>query len=254
MVVTLRWVNDELDAHEEFIGLHSLPSTEARTIVSVIQDVLLCLNLSMSKVRGQCCDGASSMSGIRTGVAKQILDVEPRALYTHCYGHSLNLAASDTLQKCKLMKSALEITHEITKLVKYSPRKEYLFHQIKDELAPECPGIRVLCPTRWTVRAESMKNIIENHSVLAELWDHACSVVKDTDMIARIRGVAAQMTLLDFFYGLVLGELLLQHTDNLSRALQHSSISAAEGPVIATMTVTTLRSLRADDSFNVFLG
>ena len=148
------------------------------------------------------------MSGIRTGVAKQILDVEPCALYTHCYGHSLNLAASDTLQKCKLMKCALEATHEITKLVKYSPRREYLFRQIKDELAPDCPGIRVLCPTRWTVRAESMKSIIYNYSVLAEQWDHACSVVKDTDMIARIRGVAAQK-LLDFFYGLVLGELLL---------------------------------------------
>ena len=29
MVVTLRWMDDKLDAHEEFIGLHSLPSTEA---------------------------------------------------------------------------------------------------------------------------------------------------------------------------------------------------------------------------------
>ena len=84
------------------------------------------------------------------------------------------------------MKFALEATHEITKLVKYSPRREYLFSQIKDELAPDCPGIRVLCPTRWTVRAESMKSIIDNYSVLAELWDHACSVVKDTDMIVQI--------------------------------------------------------------------
>ena len=43
----------------------------------------------------------------------------------------------------------------------------------------------------------------------------------DTDMNARIRGVAAQMTLFDFFYGLVLGDLLLQYSDNLSRVLQH---------------------------------
>ena len=70
-----------------------------------------------------------------------------------------------------------------------------------------------------------------------------------TDMIARIRSLAAQMSLFDFFYGLVLGELLLRHSDDLSRALQHSSISAAEGQVIASMTVTTLR---ADDSFDPF--
>ena len=42
------------------------------------------------------------------GVAKQIQDAEPRAIYMHCYGHSLNLAANDTVQHCKVMKVALE--------------------------------------------------------------------------------------------------------------------------------------------------
>ena len=65
-----------------------------------------------------------------------------KALYTHCYSHSLNLAASDTLQNCKVMKTALETTHEITKLIKYSPRRQNLFDSIKEELAP----IRVLFP------------------------------------------------------------------------------------------------------------
>ena len=30
-----------------------------------------------------------------SGVAKQIQDEEPRALFTHCYGHSLPLRATD---------------------------------------------------------------------------------------------------------------------------------------------------------------
>ena len=32
------------------------------------------------------------MSRIRNGVAKHISDIEPRAIFTHCYGHALNLA------------------------------------------------------------------------------------------------------------------------------------------------------------------
>ena len=40
------------------------------------------------------------MAGCRTGVASQILSIESRALYTHCYGHSLNLAMRDTIKKC----------------------------------------------------------------------------------------------------------------------------------------------------------
>ena len=81
---------------------------------------------------------------------------------------------------------ALETTHEITKLVKYSPRREGLFDKIKGELAPDNTGVRVLCPTRWTVRDTSMQSIIQNYSVLQELLEEAIDMVRDTETIARI--------------------------------------------------------------------
>ena len=40
-----------------------------------------------------------------------------------------------------------------------------------------------------------------------------------------------------------LGELILRHTDNLSKALQSTSMSA-EGVRVAGMTIITLQSLR----------
>ena len=209
------------------------------------------MNLTLAKARGQCYDGASNMCGIRSGVAKQIQDEEPRALFTHCYGHSLSLAASDTIKKCKTMKSALETTYEITKLVKYSPRRENLFRDIKGEIAPGTPGVRVLCPTRWTVRADSMQSIIHNYSVLQSLWDQAADIVHDTETIARIRGVAAHMQSFEFFFGLVLGEILLRHTDNLSKTLQ-KNYSASEGQRVADMTKRTLHGIRDEESFDLF--
>ena len=39
------------------------------------------------------------------------MDEEPRAVYTHCYGQSLNLAASEAITNSKLMKDALDTTH-----------------------------------------------------------------------------------------------------------------------------------------------
>ena len=98
------------------------------------------------------------------------------------------------------MKSALETTNEITKLVKYSPRRERLFDEIEDNIAPGTPGIQVLCPTRWTVRTDSMLSIIQNYTVLNDLWEKACDVVGDTETIARIHGVAAQMASLTFIF------------------------------------------------------
>ena len=53
----------------------------------------------------------------KRGAAKRISDLEPRAVYTHCYGHALYLAAADTLKQSKLMKDTLDTTREITKLI-----------------------------------------------------------------------------------------------------------------------------------------
>lgn len=75
-----------------------MDSTEAEMIFATIKDVFLHLNLAISKVCGQCYDGASAMSGTKSGVVKKMCDAELRAVYTHCYGHSLNLACSDTIR------------------------------------------------------------------------------------------------------------------------------------------------------------
>ena len=118
MILCLRYVDDDLGVHEEVLGLHSLESTSAESIVSTAKDVLLRLNLRINNCRGQCYDGASSMSGSKSGVATKILDLEPRALYTHCYGHALNLATQDTLKGIKIMQDVLDTVYEITKLIK----------------------------------------------------------------------------------------------------------------------------------------
>ena len=39
--------------------------------------------------------------GIRFGVAKQILDEKPRAVYAHCDSYSIDLAINDSIKACK---------------------------------------------------------------------------------------------------------------------------------------------------------
>ena len=82
LVNVFRYVDDDLHVHEEFVGLYQLDTTDAKTIVSVLKDVILALNLDIHKLRGQCYDEASTMSGAKAGVAKMILDEEPCAYYT----------------------------------------------------------------------------------------------------------------------------------------------------------------------------
>ena len=186
LVICIRWIrNSDLEVHEDVIGLYAVTDIYAATIVKVIRDALVRMKLGLSKCRGQCYDGASNMSGPRSGVAKQLRDDEPRALYLHCHGHALNLAVGDAIKRCKHTKDALDIAFEVSKLVKFSPKR------------------------------------------------------------------TAQLTF-SFFFGANLAELVLKHTDNLSKTLQSTSMSASEGAYIAAMTVKTLKLLRTDDQFTAF--
>ena len=87
-------VHHELEVHEEFVSLHKVDKINADKLVAVIKDVILCLNFDLHHCRGQCCDGAVNMAGSRSGTATQICHVEKRAVFTHCYGHALNLAVA----------------------------------------------------------------------------------------------------------------------------------------------------------------
>ena len=53
----------------------------------------------------------------------------------------------------------------------------------------------------------------------------------------------------NYYFGISVAELVLKHGDNLSKALQNETISAAEGQRLAAMTVTTLTKMRDADLF-----
>ena len=58
-------------------------------------------------------------------------------------------------------------------------------------------------------------------------------------MRARIGGVAKQMETFSFFFAVELGRVVLNMADNLSGALQGSTVSASEGQSLMHMTLTT---------------
>uniref|UniRef100_A0A1X7UIB2 Uncharacterized protein n=1 Tax=Amphimedon queenslandica TaxID=400682 RepID=A0A1X7UIB2_AMPQE len=85
------------------------------------------------------------------------------------------------------------------------------------------------------------------------VWDEAKSILSDTDTIGTINGVSSYMEKISFFIGVALGELILGHSDNLSKSLQSKVLTAAQGQHQAELTVKTLESLRNDASFILFL-
>lgn len=253
LTLCLRWVDEVFNVHEDFLGFYEVEDIKSDTIVSAIRDVLLRTQLSLDNCRGQCYDGASNMLGKRSGVAKQILDIQPKAFVTHCHCHSLSLSVKETTKESKILSNTMDTSGEIAKLIKYSPKREKKLESIKvTNEEDESKGISKLSVTRWTVRADWFQRIIDNYSFLYELWDECLKELGlNRDIKSRIIGCKAQMGTFDLYFGLKLGKLLYAHTDKLSQTLQIEKISAVSSKRLAMLTVKTISDLNNAESFNL---
>ena len=256
-VVCIRWVDETLTDHEDVIGVYNVGTIDADALTAAIHDVLLRMNLKMSQCRGQCYDGASNMAGSKNGVAARLLAEEPRALLTHCYCHALNLAVGGAMKLSKVCRDALDTAFEVSKLIRFSPKRNYALDCIKAENSAEeesgpSHGIRSFCPTRWTVRGDAIESILDNYDDLKRLWQECLETRLQPDIKGRIIGVQTQMSNFNTLFGLHMSKKILKITDNLSRTLQKHTMSAAEGQAIAKLTVRTLKTMRNDESFALF--
>ena len=234
---------------------------DATTMVNVIKDIFLRLGLDKAKLRGQRYDDCSTMMGKKKGVTTLIKqDVQALALSTHCYAHSLNLACRDWIKNSTVVSNSLDMSYEITKLVKFSPKRdshlrkihEEEYYENKEKLSGKMQTLILFSQTHWTVRASSLTRICENYKELEELWNWCLVEYKHREAKARVYGVQAQMRTFNYIFGLRLGILLLKHSDNLSKSLQAESLCAAEAQKIAKNTVNTLKKMRSDEKFNLF--
>ena len=91
--ICLRYVDGECNIREEFVAyVVKLDRVRVTDIADAIVECVENLGLSLSDLRGQGYNAAATMSGCMAGVQAKIRKKQPKALYTHCAGHSLNLA------------------------------------------------------------------------------------------------------------------------------------------------------------------
>ena len=91
------------------------------------------------------------------------------------------------------------------------------FESLKQNLVPDTPGFCVLCPTRWTFHANSLKSVTDNYAVLQTFWEIAKDQTSDTSIKARIIGEEAQFKTYAFFFGVHLGHLILKQMTVLAK-------------------------------------
>ena len=250
--LSIRWVSDDYEVHEDPLGLCRVPDTKADTLFKVLKDLLIRCNLPLALCRGQAYDGAANMQGRRSGVATRILEEEPAALPVHCLAHSLNLCLQDASKQIVSLRDAIELCREIYKLIEHSPKRSFLFSS--NLSAKGCgTSLKPLCPTRWTVRTAAIDAILKDYVVLMETLEDIHSTTHD-EYGLKAHGFLHSLESFSTLFSLKLAHTLFSAAEQVSKALQKKNITLQDALAAVDAARAYYSRLRSDEEFDRFFG
>ena len=173
LALCLRYVDENCNIREDFVTFVKLERVRALDIANAIIQTLEGFGLSLSKLRGQGYDGASTMSGERAGVQKIIRDREPKAIYTHCAGHSLNLAIVSSCSVAPI-RNCIDQIKSFTLWIKYSAKRESLLRAVVEKEAQSGTNRASLlnvCVTRWVENIDGWERFSLCHPFLVKMCE-----------------------------------------------------------------------------------
>ena len=156
---------------EHYLGIVHAHEVNAEAITRYLLQFLNERGLSLDKLRGLGFDGASTMSGARTGVQVRLRVHSPSALYVHCRCYQLQLAAIHASREHNEVQRVLGTLLTIWKTFHYSPKKAESLTEIQALL--NSPQIRVNKPsdTRWLAQERCVRAIRLMFRALVETFE-----------------------------------------------------------------------------------
>ena len=157
----LRYVHKDV-VKEVFLDFAQVKRITGKELANTILHKLTAWGLPLSKLRGQCYDGSSNMSGSRTGCSAIVKEQAPMAIHAHCATHQLNLAV---VSPCKIQAflNAESFIGEVARFFKFSAKRQQLLDKTIDLVCPleKKRKLKDACRTQWIQRKDSYAVFME---------------------------------------------------------------------------------------------
>ena len=104
LCIVLRYVLGG-DVEERLLRVTEANKTTSEALFTIVSTALQELDIDVNNLRGQCYDGASNVSGVRSGLQARMKTLAPSAIFVHCYAHILNLVIVDAMSANKIARN-----------------------------------------------------------------------------------------------------------------------------------------------------
>ena len=184
--------------------------------------------LNMQMFCGQGYDGAGVMAGKQKGVAARIMNKYPKALYTHCASHVLNLCIVEATNIADV-RNMMNIASCVARFFNNSPKRQLAFDKFIDEQhqvaahSSKRAKLKDLCKTRWVERHDAFEALHEFYTATVfclEAIANSSSSVWNRDTLADANSYLRALTEFRFIITLVITKNVLAYTKDLSVKLQ----------------------------------
>jgi hypothetical protein len=253
MSICVRFVDNNLCPHEEFLGLYEPPETTGKVLAKCIEDALLRLQLPLSALRGQTYDGASNMSGQYKGCQAIIREKQPLALYVHCGAHCINLVSLNVCEAVAPVRDVMQLLQELGSLFSQSIRCRTTFAKIAESNNDgifRVKQIRPLCPTRWLVRVSAIQALVTQYELVLSCLEEISSIpASGSNVAARASGLYSQLCQGSTLLALKMALKVFGPLEMLNRSLQARYQTVSGMLEAVSETLSSLRYLRDDIAF-----
>ena len=84
--------------------------------------------------------------------------------------------------------------------------------KLKSELFPQSFGVKPLCPTRWTLRAKSLRSVLLNYKVIQSVLEEIVEQYSgNAEATSQGRGILVIFSKFSFFFGVAVAEKFFFH-------------------------------------------
>ena len=223
----------------------------AANLTQEIIQLLDSRGLKIENIVGQAYDGAANMSGVYSGVQARIKELNPRALFVHCYAHALNSVIVNACSKNRIARNFFGVVESLYVFIQASSNRHAVFEQHQKQLNPNQPltTLKSLSDTRWACRADSVRVVQQTlPSIIAALEEIGDSS-SDRRAVAEANGLIKSIDF-EFLMSLQVLTDLLALTKVLSEYLQKPDIDILCAMEIVSSVKSILQSRRNEEKFS----